>query len=179
MKLRMFILALALTVVGSACASRLPNRDPAGETFPSVVGESLDGKEYRIPEDFAGEKALLLVGYKQNAQFDIDRWLLGLAQAKVTVKVREVPTIKGLVPGLFAGSIDNGMRRGIPEEDWGAVITVYGDAGAIVRLTGNESPNNARVLLLDEKGKVVWFHDRGYSPRLALELERLCRGGTM
>ncbi|MHC4469812.1 MAG: hypothetical protein ACYTDY_05530 [Planctomycetota bacterium] len=179
MKLIMFVLALALTAVGGGCASRLPNRDPVGETFPSVVGESLDGREHRIPEDFAGKKALLLVGYVQNAQFDIDRWLLGLAQAEVDVAVREVPTIKGLVPGVFAGAIDGGMRRGIPEEDWGVVITVYGDAGDIVRLTGNENPNNARVLLLDEKGKVVWFHDRGYSPRLALELERICRNATM
>jgi hypothetical protein len=99
--------------------------------------------------------------------------------AKVTVAVREVPTIKGLVPGVFAGMIDGGMRRGIPEEDWGAVITVYGDAGEIVGLTGNENPNNARVLLLDEKGRVIWFHDRGYSPRLALEIARLCEDAKM
>ena len=70
------------------------------------------------------------------------------------------------------------MRRGIPEEDWGAVITVYGDAGEIVRLTGNENPANARVLLLDETGKVIWYHDRGYSPRLVLEIANLVSSGT-
>ena len=162
-----------------ACASSIPNRDPVGEAFPSVVGESLDSQEHRIPEEFAGRKVLLIVGYVQKTQFDCDRWLLGLLQAELDVAVREVPTIKGFVPGLFSGMIDGGMRKGIPQEDWGAVITVYGDAGEIVALTGNENPNNARVLLLDETGKVIWFHDRGYSPRLALEIARLCAGGRM
>jgi hypothetical protein len=179
MKTLTTLLAMALAAVGLACSSPLPNRNPVGETFPRVTGESLDGREHELPGEFAGKKVLLLVGYVQKTQFDIDRWLLGLMQAEVSVAVREVPTIKGFVPGLISGVIDGGMRRGIPEEDWGAVITVYGDAGEIVALTGNENPNNARVLLLDETGKVVWFHDRGYSPRLAMEIARLCGGAGM
>lgn len=172
----MILIFLALV---PSCASSIPNRHPVGEAFPNVVGESLEGGEHRIPEEFAGKKVLLLVGYVQQTQFDIDRWLLGLMQAEVPVAVREIPTIDGFVPGLFAGAIDGGMRRGIPEEDWGAVITVYGDAGEIVALTGNENPNNARVLLLDESGEVIWYHDRGYSPRLVLEIAELVGPGTM
>jgi len=167
----MLVAAAALAAPG--CASAPANRNPVGETFPSVRGESLVGKETRIPEDFAGERVLLLVGYVMETQFDIDRWILGLLQAEATVRFLEVPTIEGMVPGLFAGRIDDGMRRGIPREDWPAVVTVYGDAGRIVRLTGKEKPRNARVLLLDEKGEVIWFHDRGYSARLVLEIKNL------
>jgi hypothetical protein len=162
-----------LVAVATGCASTPPNRDPVGEVFPSVRGESLAGEDYRLPEDFAGRKILLLVGYVMNSQFDIDRWLLGLLQAEVDVPFIEVPTIDGLLPGMFAGQIDSGMRKGIPREDWPAVITVYGDADEIVRFTGKENPRNARVLLLDEDGKVIWFHDRGYSARLILEIEEL------
>jgi hypothetical protein len=113
---------------------------------------------------------VLLLGFVMDSQFDIDRWLLGLAQANVDVPIYEIPTIPGLVPGMFAGYIDGGMRSGIPEEDWVSVITVYGDGGEIVRFTGNENPRNARVLLLDSKGKVVHFHDRGYSAGTLLAL---------
>ncbi len=156
---------LALVAVGlsvTSCGS-IPRRDPTGEVFPSVVGTSLQDEKIRLPEDFAGKPVVFLVGYKQNTQFDLDRWLLGLSESGVDVAVREIPTIPGLVPGLFAGTIDDGMRRGIPEEDWGAVITVYGDGDAIAEFTGNENPMPGRILLLDDEGRVAWFHDRGYS----------------
>ena len=158
-------LAGVVTAAGfvGGCSSPIPRRDPTGEIFPSVRGESLEGAKIAIPEDFAGEPVVLIVGYKQNSQFDIDRWLLGLVQSEVDVEIREVPTIAGLVPGMIGGWIDNGMRRGIPSEDWGAVVTVYGDAKKIQRFTGTKDGLPGRVLLLDREGKVIFYHDRGYS----------------
>ncbi len=171
----MRILPLVLTGLLVACSSNLENRDPTGERFPSVVGESLAGESVRLPEDLAGAPALLLVGYAQNAQFDLDRWLLGLMQAEVDVKALEVPTIDGLMPGLISGTIDEGMRGGIPEQDWATVVTVYDDAADIVAFTGTQKPNNGRILLLDSEGRVVWFHDTGYSARLVLEIREKIR----
>ena len=172
MSTRALFLPLLLVTL-TACSSNLePNRDPLGESFPSAVGENLDGETVRIPEDFAGEPVLLLLGYVQRAQFDADRWLLGLLQAGTDVRFIEVPTIKGFVPGPVRNTIDEGMRGGIPFEDWGSVVTLYGErAGEVVRMTGNEEPQNIRVVLLDGDGTVRWFHDRGYSPGKLLELE--------
>ena len=81
-----------------------------------------------------------------------------------------------MIPGMFSGAIDSGMRSGIPSEDWGSVVTVYG-AGAdeLKRFTGVEGGSNARVLLLDEDGFVQWFHDRGYSATKLLELDVMAR----
>jgi hypothetical protein len=167
-----------LLVVLTGCGSTYPNRNPVGETFPTVVGKSLKGEERSLPAAYAGRPVLLLVGYVQKAQFDADRWILGVLQAGLPVKVVEVPTIDGLFPRLFAGAIDDGMREGIPAEDWADVVTVYDDAERIVAFTGNEVPRNIRVLLLDADGKVMWFHDRGYSPRLPLELARLLKDAS-
>lgn len=54
---------------------------------------------------------------------------------------------------------------------------MYGDADAIAELTGTENPRNARALLVDAGGTIVWFHDEGYSARVLLamldELERI------
>ncbi|MGA1488230.1 MAG: hypothetical protein ACO4B4_09105 [Planctomycetota bacterium] len=158
------VTTLVLLSLGlSSCSSPIPRRDPTGEVFPSVVGQALSGESVRIPEDFAGRPIVLLVGYKQSTQFDLDRWLLGLSQAEVPVDVREIPTIAGLVPGMIGGWIDGGMRRGIPSEDWGSVVTVYRGASAIQEFTGTENPMPGRILLLDPSGEVIWFHDRGYS----------------
>ena len=164
---------VALLAVVSSCSSTTPNRDPVGEPFPEVEGESLEGEAHTLP---LSEPSVFLVGYDQDAQFDADRWLIGLLQETPPVRIFEVPTLEGLVPRMIAGKIDDGMRSGIPEEDWASVITVYGsDADRIVALTGNEQPRNMRVLLLDAEGRVRWFHDRGFSAAKLLELVRTAR----
>lgn len=169
------LLLLAAVLAGTTlvgCSSTTSNRDPLGERFPSVRGEALTGEERALPESLAGNPALLLVGYQQKAQFDADRWLYGLLQSGLALPILEVPTIPGLFPSLFAGTIDGGMRKGIPSEDWASVVTVYGsEASPIVAFTGDENGRNIRVLLLDGEGVVRWFHDRGFSAGKLIELE--------
>ena len=109
----------------------------------------------------------------QDAQFDADRWLVGLLQISPEVRIFEVPAVVGFFPFLFEDTIDGGMRNGIPKEDWKSVVTLYGDAAdEILQFTGNEKPRNMRVLLLDGNGKVRWFHDRGFSASKLLELNQ-------
>jgi hypothetical protein len=113
---------------------------------------------------------ILVVAYDMDTQFDIDRWGIGFFTADLDLPpVYELPTIPGAIPSLFENQIDAGMRKGIPEESWKDVVTVYGGEGKkIAQWTGTENPRNARIILLDEVGKVVWFHDRGYGlPPLA------------
>lgn len=181
-KTRMFLpgfLLVAVVIVGFAagsCRSPIPNRVPVGETFPSTQGETLDGTPFRLPEDVTGQPAVLLMGYVQKAQFDADRWAFGMLQAGTPVRILEVPAIPGLLPKLASGFIDNGMKSGIPEEDWASVVTVYGAAAEpIVEFTGNTNPRNMRVALLDADGVVRWFHDRGFSGGKLLELDRAAR----
>lgn len=160
--------AIALSAV--SCRSPIPNRFPVGESFPAVLGESLEGKPVPVP--IANEPAILLIGYVQDAQFDADRWLYGLLQARIPVRVIELPTLPGIFVRAIGGMIDEGMRSGIPKEDWASVVTVYGPkASDIVAFTGNTNPRNMRVVLLDAQGKVRWFHDRGFSAGKLIELE--------
>lgn len=171
-----FLLAVGGSILTLAsCSSPIPNRSPVGETFPVVRGESLKGDAVELPSAVLGVPAILMVGYVQGTQFDLDRWTLGFAQAKAKIKVVEVPAVVGWFPDTFLqGTIDNGMRAGIPAEDWEAVVTLYGkDAKRIQELTGNENPRNGRILLLDEQGRIRWFWDQGYSSTRLLELLEL------
>lgn len=157
-----------------ACTSTVENRDPMGEMFPAVIGKSLEDQEMRLP---LSEPSVLLLGYVQDAQFDADRWLIGLLQLAPDVRIFEVPTLVGFFPFLFENTIDGGMRKGIPEEDWKSVVTIYGDdADKVLEFTGNERPRNMRVLLLDSNGNVAWFHDRGFSAGKMLELNEAISG---
>ncbi len=170
-----FIFGL-LSILLSSCGTTYPNRDIVGEQFPRVEGKNLDGEEFTIPDAFKGTKVIVVLGYVQETQFDIDRWSIGFFTAPLPLPpVVEIPTIPGLIPSMFKGSIDNGMRSGIPKQSWKDVITVYGsDGGKIAEWTGTENPRNGRVLLLDENGTVLWFHDGGFGlPPLQSLLEKL------
>jgi hypothetical protein len=141
--------------------------------FPSVQGTSLRGETVAIPDHFTGKNTLLLVGYVQRAQFDIDRWILGVLQADVKVEIVEVPTIAGMLPQMVQSFIDNGMRSGIPKDDWGSVVTVYGDAPKIIEALGNDRPQSAYAVLLDRQGRIIWTSNIGYSAAQVIELKKL------
>ncbi len=159
---------IALGLFG--CSTTYVNRNPVGELFPTVKGQSLTEEERELPTFFRNEEVVLLLGYKQDSQFDIDRWLIGLDMTETKIKAYEIPTIQGLFPRMFKSTIDNGMRKGIPKELWGGVITIYGDGATVQEFTGNENPNNARVLLLNHQGRVIYFYDRGFSVQALNEL---------
>ena len=157
----LFLLLFTFAVMG--CSTQYANQAITGQNFPAVNGESLAKEAVNIPADFKGKTTLLLVGYKQNSQFDIDRWLIGLDMTNTLVDVYEIPTIQGMFPRMFSTMIDNGMRAGIPKSLWKGVITVYRDGETVQKFTGNENPNNARVLLLNEQGVVTYMYDEGFS----------------
>jgi hypothetical protein len=172
----MRMIHVAIVVLATAGCASVPNRDPSGETFPTVRGTTLASQTMTLPAAVRGKPAILLVAYDQDAQFDVDRWVLGLLQLGTPIaQLFEVPTVSGVVPTVLGNTIDSGMRSGIPREDWASVITIYGDGATVERFTGTERGLNARVLLLDENGKVIWFHDRGFSPSVALQLDARVR----
>jgi hypothetical protein len=159
MRFLMIIAALLL----SACSTSYPNQAITGQDFPSVTGQTLENESMALPEDLQGKLSLLLIGYKQDSQFDIDRWLIGLDMTQTQVSVYEVPTIQGLFPRMFSPLINNGMRAGIPKPLWKGVVTIYKDGDQVQAFTGNENPNNTRVVLLNAQGKVIYFYDQGFS----------------
>ena len=165
------ILSGLLILVLSGCSTQYPNQSLLGKSFPVVSGESLEKKEMVIPNDFDHEQTLLLIGYKQDSQFDIDRWLIGLDMTDTVLPTYELPTIQGMAPRMFSTLIDNGMRKGIPKEMWGGVITIYKDGDAVQQFTGNENPNNTRVVLINRSGEILYFYDRGFSVAALNELK--------
>ncbi len=169
------IIVITLALFVSACATQYPNQNPVGQPFPTVTGQSLEKQPKQLPKDLPNEPVVLLLGYVQDAQFDIDRWFIGLDMTKTPVTAMEIPTIQGMFPRMFKTQIDDGMRSGIPKELWGGVITVYKDGAKLQQFTGNDRPNNARVLLLDSDRNIAYFHDRGFSVLALNELRKALR----
>jgi len=160
----MRLLSLLFTILLlSACSTSYQNKNVDGLSLPTMQGQTLEEKSIEIPAMLQNSLTLLLVGYKQNTQFDIDRWLIGLGMTKTKVDAYEIPAIQGMFPRMFKTQINNGMRRGIPKELWKGVITLYGDGEVMQAFTGNENANNARVILINKQGKILYFYDKGFS----------------
>jgi hypothetical protein len=161
----------------AACATKYPNQQPVGQPFPVVQGENLAGENVYIPKDMNGKPTVLLVAYKHDSQFDVDRWLIGLDMTNTQIGVFEIPTLQGMFPRMFSTFIDEGMRKGIPKELWQGVVTIYENGEDIQAFTGNTNPKNSRVVLIDKNGIVRYFHDEGFSVpalnRLRVEINKL------
>jgi hypothetical protein len=150
--MKQFSIGLLLVLLLNSCANyEYPSQVSIGDKMIEATGESLEGKTVVVPQEFSGQETLLLFGYKQDSQFDIDRWLIGLDMTQTKVSAYEIPTIQGMLPRMFSGFIDSGMRKGIPKELWKGVVTVYGDGDKVQRFTGNLNPNHARVMLLKKE----------------------------
>ena len=157
------LLVTILFLLVAGCSTKYENKKIIGELFPAVTGNNLEDKAFSFPTDFSGKKVLFLIGYVQDAQFDIDRWLIGLDMTKTEVEAYELPAIQGMFPRMFEATINQGMRNGIPKFLWKGVITIFEDGERLQEFTGNINPNNARVILLDENGKILFFDDIGFS----------------
>ena len=171
----MKIIGLSLiSLLCVACATKVSTpTNVQNSLFPRVQGTNLDRQPITLPDHYRGKTALVLVGYSQKAQFDIDRWILGALQADVKAQIVEVPTIAGMMPQMVQGFIDNGMRSGIPKSDWASVVTIYEDAPKVIEALGNERPQSAYAVLLNKEGRIVWSSNIGYSASQVLQLKKV------
>ena len=65
--------------------------------------------------------------------------------------------LKGYFQLFLKPDLDDSMRGEIPDEIWDSVITIYKDGKIIQEFTGNDNPRNTRVVLIDERGIVIFF----------------------
>jgi hypothetical protein len=161
---------LLLALMGLALCMTLAHADgpnPLGKKLPSITGQSLSEKAVRLPDDVTGSPAVLLVAYRRGTQEDVDRWMAFLNEKAPGLSFYEVPTIAGILWRPMAGWIDSGMRRGVPQEKWPKVVTVYGDASVLRDFLGDYGGYTTHVVLLDGEGKVAWFNAGGFSERSA------------
>lgn len=126
--------------------------------FPTIHGRNLERRELELPADFAGERNVVLVAFKQRQQREVNSWLpaLGVVRREAgNVEVYEIPALhRGWTP--LRGWIDGGMRSGIADRATReATITVYINKGPFKTALGISSESRIHVLVLDRDGRVM------------------------
>jgi hypothetical protein len=141
-----------------------------GARFPTVHGIALSHDDVVIPDDLAGEMAVLLVSFRRTMQADMDQWLDFLWRRSPDLPVYEVPCMLSNIWRPAIHALESAMRAIVPHRLWPNVVNVY-DHGCRVRdFLGDNGSQHARVILIDEKGIVCWFSGDGFSEECATDL---------
>jgi hypothetical protein len=140
----------------SSAASELA----VGGSLPELRGEYLSGRKAVLPRDASGHVALVLFGFTYQSRFAVEAWTKRFRDEfgkNERVTFYEIPMIGGMAR-LGKWFIDSGMRRGTPKADHENVITVYGGTDPWKQRLGVKAEDSTYLVLLDQKGNVVWRH---------------------
>jgi hypothetical protein len=149
-------LTLAWTDVTSATSEE--SMAPSEGTFPKLTASNLEKQTLTLPEDFAGERNLLLIAFQREQQKNVDTWLQEMKRFDWAPDFRyyELPTIDKLNP-VARWFINSGMRRGIPDPEARArTITLYLDKAAFRKALNLPEEKQIYALLVDRSGRVLW-----------------------
>jgi hypothetical protein len=149
-----------LTMLGIASVFLVHDAE-AQETrpvFPTVQGRNLERRDLELPADFAGERNVVLVAFRQRQQREVNSWLPALTTMRREagdLGVYEIPALhRGWTP--LRGWIDGGMASGIADRATReATITVYINKAPFKAALRIASESQIQVLLLDDAGRVL------------------------
>ena len=148
--------------------------------FPTVSGSNLQRAKLTLPQDFQGERNLVLIAFQQWQQTQVDTWIPFARQLEETypaVRYYELPTIQRLNT-LARTFINEGMRAGIPDPvARERTITLYVDKNAFKQALQLPREDDIYVLLLDREGRVLWRAEGSLTQEKGESLVAAVRGG--
>jgi hypothetical protein len=146
--------------------------------LPVVTGKDLNGKPWKAPAGFPGERTLVILGYEQEQQASIDTWTTGM---RLTKPENELPWVEMPVidePGfVMRWVIDTGMQRGIPEKDARShVWTAYTDRRKFLNSCGIDSVSDIHVLVVARNGTILTMESGRFTEDAAARILKALRG---
>ena len=179
----MQVIAAAIVIVFCSALMGFAADDASSSAgaFPKVKAASLEKRELSLPEDFEGERNLLLIAFEREQQKNVDTWLHEMQRFEALdphFRYYELPTIQRPVAPV-RWFIDNGIRRGIPDRKARQrTITLYLDKKPFCESLLIHDQKNIYAPLVDRSGKILWRAEgdfsetKGASLKKAIEVRR-------
>ncbi len=143
--------------------------------FPDVTGSNLEGRKYKLPNDFEGELNIVALVFFGNHQSWVNSWILTaskLTKANPKLRFYEIPTLTN-DNKPFRGLIDGIMHSGISDKAAREVtITLYLDRVQFLKTAGLPHDRTIYILLVNRQGKILWRGDGVFTPELGASLEQ-------
>ena len=148
-------------------------------TFPKLKASNLENQTFSLPEDFAGDRSLLLIAFQREQQANVDTWLHQMKRFETSPGFHyyELPTIDRLNP-FFRWFINSGMRRGIPDRNARArTITLYLDKPSFRKALNIPDEKRIYAILVDRSGRVLWRAEGDFDEAKAASLQAVLTPG--
>lgn len=134
--------------------------------LPIVAGRDINGNDFVVPTDFAGDLNLVLMAFAREHQDDVNTWLPHVRELEASsqgFRVYEVPTLWEM-SWFQRKRLDFWMSAGIRDPLARATtITLYTDLQAIQSALEIPDFDSIHVLLVDRDGLVVWRSEGAFS----------------
>ena len=143
-------------------------------TFPKLAASNLEKQTFSLPEDFAGDRNLLLIAFQREQQQNVDTWLHQMKRFEHSsgFQYYELPTIDRLNP-FFRWFINSGMRRGIPDRNARArTITLYLDKPSFRKVLNLPDEHHIYAILVDRSGWVLWRSEGDFDEAKGVSLQQ-------
>jgi hypothetical protein len=127
--------------------------------FPALESETLEKQAVHLPQDFRGQRNLLLIAFEREQQKDIDTWLTQMKRYEDIDKefrYYEIPTIEKM-NRFMRWFINTGMRHGIPDKKARErTITLYIDKEPFKKSLQITDEKKIYAVVVDRSGTVLW-----------------------
>ncbi len=174
--MRSFAAVLGVTMLVT-CSFAADAKPPvAGSAkFPDLKASNLESRAFNLPQDFGGERNLVLIAFQREQQEQLDTWLKEMKrfqEVDPAFQYYELPTIDKL-NAVARWFIDSGMRRGIPDKNARArTITLYIDKQPFKNSLQLPSEKTVYALLVDRSGNVLWRAEGTFDEAKGESLQR-------
>ncbi len=153
-----FVVIGLLGMVAVAVQAQQPDMASQG-TFLPLKSESLEKQAVQLPQDFQGERNLLLIAFQREQQKDTDTWLAQMKRYEDIDKefrYYEIPTIEKMNP-FMRWFINTGMRHGIPDKKARErTITLYIEKEPFENSLRITDEKKIYAIVVDRSGNVLW-----------------------
>ena len=134
--------------------------------FPTIEGQNIDGRPFKLPDDFKGLYNIVFIAYARPHQRDVDEWMpyaRALAADFPDIQVYELPVVREMA-WYMREQIDYWMSGGISDAQARATtITLYTDVQSFNYALNLPDPDVMSIALIDRFGNVLWQERGEYS----------------
>lgn len=169
-----------VAAVAIACLAFSPVQK--GKQFPTLNGETLEGKSVTLPDAAKGKKTLIGMAYSQKAEEALNTWYQpvydkfiakrGMFDKDYDVNLYFVPMYIGLKQAAYEASLKE-LKKSSRKDLFPYILFYKGELSPYDKELKMTDKTEAYFFLLDEKGKVIYSTTGKYSDKKMDELEEL------
>ncbi len=139
-------------------------------TIPPLLGTTLSGRAFRIPEDLPLTPIALIFGFDHEARHDVAAWKKFFTMQGLDFL--SVPITPIVVPAIAMSDTVQAMKSHVPPGAWESIVLVHKGGRELLAALGWQADPFAKVVLMAD-GKVLASHGSGPFTEAAAESFRL------